>query len=679
MENKKKVIAFIQARAESERFPKKIFYKINNLSLIEILIKRLKKSKYIKKIVILSYKSDLNKKLIPIVKKNNCEIFFGSKENVLRRFFFASKKYRDFYQILRITGDCTLSDSKLIDDMILYHTKANYDFTSNVNPPTFPDGFDVEIFTKKLLIKTYKKVTSKFDQEHVTPWMKKNKKIRISNYSQPYDFSKYKISVDEFEDYKKIKYLIKDNNNNIFVNKMKIYKFLKKNYKKYKDHLNYNEGSKLSSGQKMWIRSQKIIAGGNMFFSKNPDNFLPKLWPSYFSKSKKCFVWDLSNKKYTDFCLMGVGTNILGYANLKVDKKVSEAINKGNMSTLNCPEEVEFSEKLLTINPWADKVKLARTGGELNSMAIRIARAATNKTKIAISGYHGWHDWYLAANLKNKNNLDNHLFKGLKAKGIPNELKNTVFTFENNNYEQILRLSQKHNLAAIKLEVTRNNDTNIKFIKKLRKLADKKKIVLIFDECTSGFRETFGGIHKKFGVDPDIALFGKSIGNGYPITALVGKDNVMDCCKDTFISSTFWSDRIGPTAGLATLNEMERLKSWKKISNTGEKIKKVWKKIAYNHKLDITIQGISSLPNFYFKNRNNLIYKSYITQEMLKKNILSTLAIYVCIDHTDDLLKKYYDNLNDIFYKISKNNTNDQLIKSLDQIVLNDFKKRNIL
>ena len=153
----------------------------------------------------------------------------------------------------------------------------------------------------------------------------------------------------------------------------------------------------------------------------------------------------------------------------------------------------------------------------------------------------------------------------------------------------------------------------------------------------------------------------------------------MEHCKDTFISSTFWSDRIGPTAGLATLHEMERLKSWDRISAIGNKIKRNWKKIAYNHKLDISIQGISSLPNFYFKNRNNLIYKTFITQEMLKKNILSTMAIYVCIDHSDSLLKRYFDSLNDVFYKISKKNSDNELINSLDQIVLDDFKRRKVL
>ena len=177
MENKNKVIAFIQARSESERFPNKIFQKINKLPLIEILIKRLKKSKYINKIVILSYKSSNNINLIPITKKNSCEIFFGDKENVLKRFFNASNKYKNYNQIIRITGDCTLSDPNLIDEMIIDHLNSNSNFTSNVISRTFPDGLDVEIFKRKLLQEIYKKVSSKFDKEHVTSWIVRNKKI----------------------------------------------------------------------------------------------------------------------------------------------------------------------------------------------------------------------------------------------------------------------------------------------------------------------------------------------------------------------------------------------------------------------------------------------------------------------------------------------------------------------
>ena len=152
-------------------------------------------------------------------------------------------------------------------------------------------------------------------------------------------------------------------------------------------------------GQKLYEKAKTLIPGGTMLLSKRPEMFLPHHWPSYFSKAKGCEVWDLDGNKYLDMSIMGIGTNTLGYGNEEVDNAVRSVIDKGNMSTLNCPEEVWLAEKLIEINPWADMVRFARTGGEANAIAIRIARAATGKDKVAICGYHGWHDWYLSANL----------------------------------------------------------------------------------------------------------------------------------------------------------------------------------------------------------------------------------------------------------------------------------------
>ena len=191
---------------------------------------------------------------------------------------------------------------------------------------------------------------------------------------------------------------------------------------------------KINSGQKLWIKAKKIIPGGNMFLSKRPEMFLPNGWPTYYSKAKDCYIWDLDNKKYLDASIMGVGTNLLGYANRLIDNSVKSAIIKGNLSSLNSPEEVMLAEKLIKIHPWFDMVKFARTGGEANAIAIRIARAYSGKDNIAICGYHGWHDWYLSANLTNKKNLDNHLLKGLSTIGVPKKLKNSIYTFEYNNF-----------------------------------------------------------------------------------------------------------------------------------------------------------------------------------------------------------------------------------------------------
>ena len=338
--------------------------------------------------------------------------------------------------------------------------------------------------------------------------------------------------------------------------------------------------AKLNKGIKLWNKAKKIIPGGGMLLSKKPEMFAPDLWPTYFTKSNGCFIWDLDNKKFMDMSLMGVGTNILGYNHPEVNDAVLKTVNKGNLTTLNCPEEVFLASKLIELHPWADMAKFARTGGEANAIAIRIARASSGKDNVAICGYHGWSDWYLAANLKTNKNLSNHLFDGLNPKGVPKKLKNTIFPFEYNNFEQLRKIIKTKNIGVVKMEVSRNFPPENNFLQKIREITTKNNIVLIFDECTSGFRRSNGGLHKYYKVNPDIAVFGKALGNGYAITAVIGKKNIMNFAQDTFISSTFWTERIGPTAALKTLEVMKKTKSWEKITNLGEEIQESWKKIA---------------------------------------------------------------------------------------------------
>ena len=406
-------------------------------------------------------------------------------------------------------------------------------------------------------------------------------------------------------------------------------------------------------GQNLYKSAKKIIPGGTMLLSKRPEIFLPDIWPAYFSKAKGCKVWDLNGNEFLDFSIMGIGTNSLGYGHKDVDNAVRQAITKGNMSTLNCPEEVYLAEKLLEINPWAESVKFARTGGEANSIAIRIARASSGKDNIAICGYHGWHDWYLSVNHDSKDGLNNHLLPGLEPLGVPKSLKKTVFPFSYNSFEELENLCNSHDIGVIKMEVMRNNEPKNDFLKKVRNLATKRGIILIFDECSSGFRETFGGIHKKYFVNPDMAMFGKTIGNGYALTAVVGKKEIMKSAEKTFISSTFWTERIGPTAALKTLEIMQRIKSWEIITNIGYKVRDGWSKISKSNGIDIKIEGIPAMSSYSFM-ENNLTLQTYVTQEMLKKGFLASDRFYACISHDDNSIKIYLEALNEIFVKISK-------------------------
>ena len=419
------------------------------------------------------------------------------------------------------------------------------------------------------------------------------------------------------------------------------------------------------TGQKLYEKAKTLIPGGTMLLSKRPEMFLPDNWPAYFSKAKGCSVWDLDGNELIDMSIMGIGTNTLGYGNEAVDAAVMATVKNGNMSTLNCPEEVYLAEKLIELNPWADMVRFARSGGEANSIAIRIARAAAGKDNVAICGYHGWHDWYLSANHNGGDDLSSHLLGGLSPNGVPKNLKNTVFPFNYNNFEELSSIVETNNIGVIKMEVIRNFGPEDNFLQKVRDLATQKGIVLVFDECTSGFRETYGGIYKKYGVEPDLAMFGKTIGNGYALTAVVGRKAVMEAAQNTFISSTFWTERIGPTAALAALKVMEEVKSWEIITEIGKHMRAGWQKMADEHQLKIAISGLPALSTYSFISKDALSYKTLITQEMLKKGYLAGTNFYASTAHNKENLSLYFTALDEVYQLIKKCENHEIKIEDL--------------
>jgi spore coat polysaccharide biosynthesis protein SpsF (cytidylyltransferase family) len=434
MELKKKVLAIIQARYNSTRFPGKVLKKINNKTILEILIRRLSRSKHISKIIVACSDNRNDEAIVAICRKLDINYFIGSENDVLNRFYHAAKKYRGF-NIVRITADCPLIDPKIVDDVISNFFLRNADYGSNINPPTFPDGLDVEVFKFRVLKEAYINAKKSTEREHVTPFIINNKKFKKFNLKNSIDYSTLRLTLDEKEDFVLIAKIIKYFKNNLNFNLKNILDLYmkKKNFFLNNSHLVRNEGYNLNTGQKMWKRANNVIPGGTMLFSKNPDLFLPKFWPGYFEKTKGCNVWDLEGRKYFDLSMMGVGTNILGYSKKEVDDAVRKVIDKGNMSTLNSKEEILLAEKLIEMHPWAGKVRFARTGGEAAAIAVRIARAATGRDKIAICGYHGWHDWYLSANLSHSQNLNSHLMRNLPIEGVQKNLKNSAFVFEYNN------------------------------------------------------------------------------------------------------------------------------------------------------------------------------------------------------------------------------------------------------
>ena len=647
MVKKLKIGIIVQARENSTRFPKKILHPILKKPLIIKILERLKESKFKDVIIVAIPKNKKNTKLENLLIKNRYKIFKGPEENVLKRFYDAANSFK-LDIIVRITSDCPFSDPNLIDKLIDILIKKKLDYVSNTMYPTFPDGLDIETFTFDSLKYANKKAKSKFDREHVTPYIKRNTKFKKFNLVHNTNLSNLRFTIDEKKDLELVEFVFKNFKDNFKWEKLIKSKKIKK-MALTSGSMQRDEGATMPLGQKMWTRAKNVIPGGTMLFSKNPDLFLPKKWPSYFTKAKDCFIWDLENKKYLDMSFMGVGTNVLGYANSKIDNKVIKSIKDSNMSTLNSKYEIFLAEKLIEIHKWADMVRFARTGGEANSIAIRLARAFTKKDNVAVCGYHGWHDWYLSSNLANKNSLEQHLLPNLSIKGVPKKLKGTVYPFRYNDFDYLKKLIKNKNIGVIKMEVVRNIMPKNNFLKKVRKLATKNKIVLIFDECTTGFRGVYGGLHKIFGVNPDIAIFGKALGNGYAINAIIGKKDIMKMADQSFISSTFWTEKIGYIAALATIEEMKKTKSWEKINYIGKKIKKFWLNNAKKNNIRIKIQGMDSLPSFLIPSNDWLKYKTLITQELLKKNILGSNVFYPSVKHSNNILNRYFQSMNEIF------------------------------
>ena len=674
-----KVVAIVQARMGSTRLPNKVMKLIDGVPMIELLLSRLSKSKEINQTIVATSIDERNKPLVVHVQKLGFACEQGSENDVLDRFVNAAKAYQADI-VVRITGDCPLVDAELVDEVIRAFRVANVDYFSNVVPPTYPDGLDIEVFTYKALEHALQSTDKAYDHEHVTPYLRESGLFRTASLQNREDLSVLRWTVDEPADFTVIEKVFNHFRPSIHFTWLDVLSLQRKSPEIFNtnQHIIRNDGAVMGTGQKLWKRAKQIIPGGSMLLSKRAEMFLPDQWPAYFSKAKGCKVWDLDGNEYIDMSIMGIGTNTLGYGNQEVDGAVRKTIDAGNMSTFNCPEEVYLAEKLVELHPWADMVRFARSGGEANAIAIRIARAASGKDNVAICGYHGWHDWYLSANLGDDKNLAGHLLPGLEPNGVPQNLRGTVFPFNYNNYAELESLVNTHDIGVIKMEVSRNLGPEDNFLHKVRDLATARNIVLIFDECTSGFRQTFGGLHKLYGIEPDMAMFGKALGNGYAITAIIGRREIMQAAQTTFISSTFWTERIGPTAALKTLEVMERERSWETITATGNAIKAKWQALAQHHGLSINTNGLPALAGFSFNSPNTLAYKTLITQEMLAKGYLAGTSVYVCTEHTPEVVDVFFAALDPVFALINECENGRDVYKLLKGPVCHSgFKRLN--
>jgi len=412
----------------------------------------------------------------------------------------------------------------------------------------------------------------------------------------------------------------------------------------------------MGRGQDLYRKARQLIPGGTQLLSKRPELFLPDLWPAYYSRAKGAEVWDLDGRRLLDVSSSGISSCVLGFADPDVEVAVIDAVRSGAMTTLNCPEEVELAELLIELHPWAEMARYARSGGEIMAVAVRIARAATGREKIAFCGYHGWHDWYLAANLSSGNALDGHLLPGLKASGVPRGLAGTMFPFRYNTISDLRAIvdEQGRDLAAIVMEPARSAGPAPGFLEEVRTLADRCGAVLIFDEVTAGWRLYCGGIHMTYGVAPDLAAFAKAMSNGYAMAALIGRRAVMEAAQESFISSTNWTEKIGPAAALASIRKYRRESVNEHQSSVGKAVRAGWERAARDAGLQIRIRGIDPLLDFSLEHAEWPALATLFTQLMLDRGYLASPKFNATRAHTPDLVSVYLGDVAEVMRMMAK-------------------------
>ncbi|HIO02809.1 MAG: aminotransferase class III [Verrucomicrobia bacterium] len=404
----------------------------------------------------------------------------------------------------------------------------------------------------------------------------------------------------------------------------------------------------ISASQSLYERAKRLIPGGTQLLSKRPEIFAPGCWPAYYREAQGCEVIDLDGNRLLDMSIMGIGTCLLGYNDPDVSSAVISRIQSGSMSSLNNPEEVELAEALLEIHPWAEQVRYARTGGEAMAIAVRIARAHGKRNIVAICGYHGWHDWYLAANLSSTDSggrLQDHLLPGLEPLGVPDGLIKTALPFRYNHLDELEAIVRQHpdQLAAVVMEPTRHDEPVPGFLEGVRKLCNQAEAVLVVDEITAGWRLHHGGAHLKYGLQPDIAVFGKALGNGHPIAAVIGKREVMEAAQSSFISSSYWTEGVGPAAALATLTKLKSVDVPGHLKTISGSLRGGLGDLAKRLGLNLRFSGHPAITVLSFEDPQASALQTLFTVRMLAHGILTGSGFYGSWAHREEHVDRFLE------------------------------------
>ena len=654
-----KIIGVTQARISSSRLSRKVLLSINNKTLLEYHLERASKSKLVNKWIVATtdeLESDL---ICNISEKLRIESFKGSLNDVLDRFYQSVKNQNPDY-VVRVTADCPLIDAELIDEVIQFCLDNKLDYYSNTLQEVYPDGLDVEVFSFKVLEQAWQKAVSKADREHVTPYIRRNTNLVIPKITTDKKYAELRITVDEIFDFEVIKHLIE----NLGCDKSwKTYAdYLLENIeiKKINHSILRNEGYMKSKFTEIELRKvnnfkasdeyrkkiHDLIPGGAHTYSKGDDQF-PILSPAAIVKGKGAHVWDVDGNKYLD-CSMGLTSVSLGHAYEPVLKAVRNELENGVNFQRPAALEMEMAEIFLALVPGHDMIKFSKNGSIVTTAAVKLARAKTGRKLVAFPGDHPFYsydDWFIGSTPCNK--------------GIPDEVSNLSVTFKSCDINSLRELFKKYpnQIACVITEPEKNSCGNGcsctldvgEYLRQAIDLCHENGALFIADEMVSGFKTDFPGTITKYGLQPDMATWGKGIANGFSFCALTGKKEVMELGginregeeKVFLISTTHGGETHGMAAAIATINEYKDKNVIAHNHQIGKKLIDMCQQLVSENNLSEYVNVIPSewMPVFVFKDENKVACQGFRTlflQEMIKRGILFQGIFVPCFSHTDD-------------------------------------------
>jgi glutamate-1-semialdehyde 2,1-aminomutase len=398
-------------------------------------------------------------------------------------------------------------------------------------------------------------------------------------------------------------------------------------------HQEPSRGGRVARSMELYRKALELIPGGTQLVSRRPTRYANGVSPVYAARARGARFWDVDGNEYIDWA-SGIGAIILGYCDPVVDEAVREQIGLGTTYSVNHELEIELAEELGRTIPCAQMVRYAKCGGEACAIAVRIARGVTGRDTVLFCGYHGWHDWYLAANLDADAHLSAHLFPGIEPTGVPKALAGTALPFPYGDLDALgQRLDDlKGRVAAVVMEPLRSELPPPGYLEGVRALCDRYGVLLVFDEVSCGFRLRLGGVQEYAGVTPDLAVFAKSISNGYPMAAVVGLRDVMEPSARMFISSTYWSDTIGLRAALTTICELRRREVPAQLDRLGTEIQARLNAAADETGAPVRCLGLSVHPGLRFEVDDPTLQAKLATlyiQEMAKRGCHGYASFYL--------------------------------------------------